>query len=97
MVYSQSRGVRLFSAQAVNAYAGRDIFDLYDLGTRSFFEKHFQSFIGDHRLDKPDVNVLKRLYVEEPEDTRPSAHVLHLGRFSITLVTSHAVIIRESG
>jgi hypothetical protein len=78
VVYSRSRGVRFFSAQDVYAFAGRNIFDLYDIGVRSFFEKHLQSFIGDRRLDKRDVSVLESLYADEPEAARPSAHVLHL-------------------
>jgi hypothetical protein len=78
VIYSLSRGVRFFSAQDVYAFAGRNIFDLYDIGVRSFFEKHLQSFIGDRRLDKPDVSVLENLYADEREPARPSAHVLHL-------------------
>jgi hypothetical protein len=78
IIYSVDRGVRLFSARAVNGFVGRNIFDLYDIGVRSFFEKHFQSFIRDHHLDKPDVATLEKLYVDEPAALRPSAHVLHV-------------------
>ena len=66
------------SAQAVAAFEGRDLFALYDIGVRSFFERHLQSFIGDRRLDRPEIETLERLEADEPEDERPSEHVLHL-------------------
>ena len=78
IAYSRSRGVRFFSAQAVSSFEGRDLFKLYDLSVRSFFERHLQSFIGDRRLDKPEIETLERLQADEPEDQRPSEHVLHL-------------------
>ena len=73
----ESRCTVLFSTRC-SRFRGRNIFDLYDIGVRSFFEKHLESFIGDRLLDKPDVSVLERLYADEPEAVRPSAHVLHL-------------------
>jgi hypothetical protein len=78
IAYSRSKGVRFFSAQAVASFEGRDLFELYDIGVRSFFERHLQSFIGDRRLDKPEIETLERLQADEPEDERPSEHVLHL-------------------
>jgi hypothetical protein len=78
IAYSRRRGVRFFSAQAVASFEGRDLFALYDIGVRSFFERHLQSFIGDRRLDRPEIETLERLEADEPEDERPSEHVLHL-------------------
>jgi hypothetical protein len=76
MVYSKKWGVSFFSAQAVRSFSGRDLFQLYGMSVRSFFEKHIESFIGDGRLDAPSISVLERLHPDE--DPRPSAHVLHL-------------------
>jgi hypothetical protein len=78
LIFSKERGARLVSAAAISAYSGRDVFDLYDLGLRSFFERHIESFIGDRRLGKPQIEVLDRLRAQVPVDVRPSAHVLHL-------------------
>jgi len=78
LVYSLERGVRFFSARAVDAFAGRNIFDLYDIGVRTFFEKHFQSFIGDQRLDKPEIETLQRISADEPEEAGRDAYVLHV-------------------
>ena len=78
IAYSRSKGVRFISAQAVASFEGRNLFELYDIGVRSFFERHLQSFIGDRRLDKPEIETLERLQADEPEDERPSEHVLHL-------------------
>lgn len=75
IAYSRKRGVRFISAQAVRAFSGNDLFELYDIGVRTFFEKHLQSFIGDSRLHKPDVGILKRLATETPEHDQ---YVLHL-------------------
>jgi hypothetical protein len=79
IAYSKKQGVRFFSALAVTALNGRDLFELYSMSTRAFFERHLQSFIGDRRLDAPDIAVLDRLTADGPPDTRPSAHVLSLG------------------
>jgi hypothetical protein len=78
IIYSIARGVRFFSAQAVHSFSGRNIFDLYDLGIRSFFEKHLQSFIGDRRIDQPKVDTLEKLYPDGPSDINPSRHVLSI-------------------
>jgi hypothetical protein len=75
IAYSSVRGVRFISARAVTDYIGRDAFDLYDISVMFFFEKHFESFIGDSRLDKPDIRTLENLYIEMPADERPSVHV----------------------
>lgn len=76
IAYSKSEGVRFFSAQAVVALNGLDLFDLYSLGPLNFFEKHFQSFIGDHRLNQPDIQVLDRLRGESR--SRAPAFVLEI-------------------
>jgi hypothetical protein len=77
IAYSKRAGVRFFSALAASAMSGRDLFELYSMAPRSFFERHFQSFIGDRRLDKPDISVLRSLHAEETEDTRPAAYVIN--------------------
>ena len=78
IVYSKKLDVRFFSALAVTSLKGRDLFDLYSMATSAFFTRHFQSFIGDRRLDNPVIEVLDRLQVDEPADTRPSRHVLSI-------------------
>jgi len=78
VAYSKSDGVRFFSASAVASFSGLNIFELYSAGVRSFFEKHFQSFIGDSRLSQPTIQTLQRLRSGEPDAVVPSAHVLHL-------------------
>jgi hypothetical protein len=45
---------------------------------RTFFEKYFQSFIGDQRLDKPEIETLLRLSADEPEEAGRDAYVLHV-------------------
>jgi hypothetical protein len=78
MIFSKARGVRMVSAAAIASFSGRDVFDLYNLGLRTFFERHIESFIGDRRLDKPKIEVLDDIRSQVPRDVRPSAHVLHL-------------------
>ena len=78
MIFSKARGVRMVSASAIASFSGRDVFDLYNLGLRTFFERHIESFIGDRRLDKPKIEVLDHIRSKVPRDARPSAHVLHL-------------------
>jgi hypothetical protein len=78
MIFSKTRGVRMVSAAAIASFSGRDVFHLYDLGLRTFFERHIESFIGDRRLDKPKIEVLDHIRSQVPRDVRPSAHVLHL-------------------
>jgi len=77
IAYSKKKGVRFFSALAVTSLNSRDMFDLYSMAPRAFFERHFQSFIGDKRLNRPDISVLERLQVEEAGDERPSCHVIN--------------------
>jgi hypothetical protein len=76
IAYSKRRGVKFFSAEAVRSFSGRDLFQLYNMGIRSFFERNIESFIGDRLLDAPNIGVLERLHLDEV--LRPSAHVLHL-------------------
>jgi hypothetical protein len=76
MAYSKKWGVSFFSAQAVRSFSGRDLYELYDMSVRSFFERHIESFIGDRRLNAPNIHVLERLHLDEAP--RASAHVLHL-------------------
>jgi hypothetical protein len=78
LIFSKKRGARMVSAAAIAAYSGRDVFNLYDMDLRRFFELHIQSFIGDRRLNKPEIEVLDRLRSQVPSDIRPSSHVLHL-------------------
>jgi len=78
MIFSKARGVRVVSAAAIASFSGRDVFDLYDMGLRTFFERHIESFIGDRRLDKPKIEVLDHIRSQVPRDVRPSAHVLYL-------------------
>lgn len=83
MVYSKEAGVRFFAAQAVVSFGGRDLFELYDLGTRTFFERHIQSYIGDTHLDQPDIAVLKQIQ-ERRDEIGASANVLHLSGHTVS-------------
>ncbi len=76
IAYSKRQGVRFFSALAARSLRERDRFQLYSMSPRALFERHFQSFIGDERLDRPDISVLQRLHAEETADVRPSSHVI---------------------
>jgi hypothetical protein len=78
LAYSKVRGVRFFSALAVTGLRSRDLFQLYSMPISAFFQRHFQSFIGDRRLDRPDVSVLQKLHSDEPDGSRPAAFVLNL-------------------
>jgi hypothetical protein len=76
VAYSKNAGVRFFSALAVTALREHDMFQLYSMAPRSFFERHFESFLGDRRLDSPKISVLDRLRADESADVRPGAYVL---------------------
>lgn len=76
LVYSKSNGARFFSAQAVRAYSGQDIFKLYNTGVRTFFERHITSFVGDPRLDCPHINTLER--IQRDIDSRQPGYLLSL-------------------
>lgn len=78
IVYSKKEGVRFFSALAVLSLTDREIFQLYSMPPRAFFERHFESFIGDRRLDRAHISVLERLHDDEAADERPSLHVLKI-------------------
>lgn len=77
LVYSKQRGARFISANSVVSYAGDDAFDLYDMSVRTFFEKHLQCFIGDRRLDSPEIATLDRLRAGA-DDAPATRYVLHL-------------------
>lgn len=77
--YSKSKGVRFFSALSVLGMQGkRDVFRLHQMPPRSFFERHFECFIGDRNLNKPEISVLTNLQKTIPDDERPAARVLQL-------------------
>jgi len=78
MAYSKLRGVRLFSAEAVASYNGRNLFELYDASVRTFFEKHLESFIGDRRLNTPHLDVVRHILRERDGDRMADDYVLHL-------------------
>ncbi|MEP9386499.1 hypothetical protein [Mesorhizobium sp. KR9-304] len=78
VTYSTGDGMRFFSALGVASYEGKDIFRLYGMAPRQFFERHFQSFIGDQRLHTPTIDALRALLRKRrPEADRP-AFVLHM-------------------
>ena len=67
--YSQ-KGIRVFSAGSVlglespkseESSKSRDIFELYHHGVQTFFENHIECFIGDRRLNSPDIQTLDAL------------------------------------
>ena len=67
-VYSRKEGIRVFPAVSVlglqsmgYGFPPRDIFDLYHHSVQNFFENHLECFIGDHRLDSPDIRTLDAL------------------------------------
>ena len=60
-VYSKSMGIRIFPAISVIAIESTNIFDLYSRGMMRFFENHIECFIGDHRLNSPDLRKLRTL------------------------------------
>ena len=72
LVYSRSCGIRIFPAVSVLGSRSKDIFDLYHHGVQRFFEDHLQCFIGDSRLNAPNIEVLDAL-VDFPVN-----NVLHL-------------------
>lgn len=61
IVYSKELGIRIFPANAVIGLTSRDIFDLYDRGVGAFFESYLECFIGDSRLDSPNIEALPAL------------------------------------
>ena len=62
-VYSKSKGIRIFSANSVLGLGltSRNVFDLYHHSVSSFFESHIKCFIGDHRLNSPNIETLDAL------------------------------------
>ena len=71
-VYSRSRGIRIFSAVSVLGSTSKNIFNLYHHGIQRFFENHIECFIGDRRLNSPDIWTLDILA------DFPVERVLHL-------------------
>ena len=74
ITYSITCGIRFFSALGVLSYKGRDIYQLYGMSPRKFFERHFQSFIGDRRLDAPRIEVLDKLLAPSGETQPAGVH-----------------------
>lgn len=64
-IYSKREGIRIFSANSVLGLGGgqisRNVFDLYNHSVSSFFESHIKCFIGDHRLNSPNIETLDAL------------------------------------
>lgn len=71
-VYSRSLGIRIFPAVSVLGSVSKDIFDLYHHSIQIFFENHIECFIGDQRLNSPDIRTLDVLA------DFPVERVLHL-------------------
>ena len=59
--YSKSRGIRIFSANAVLALNSRVLFDLYSRSVSTFFAAHIESFVGDRRLNCTKIETLDSL------------------------------------
>ena len=60
-VYSKQEKIRIFPANSILGLKSRDIFDLYSSGISSFFENHIKCFIGDSRLNSPQIKTLDAL------------------------------------
>ena len=62
-VYSKSEGIRIFSANSVLGLGlkPKNVFDLYDRSVSTFFENHIECFIGDPRLNSPNIETLDAL------------------------------------
>ena len=60
--YSKSRGVRIFSANAILGLKSRVVFDLYSRSLFRFFENHLESFVGDRRLNSTRIETLDSLH-----------------------------------
>lgn len=60
-VYSHSCGIRIFPANAVLGSGSRSIFDLHNHGIKRFFMDHLECFIGDPRLNSPNIQTLDAL------------------------------------
>ncbi len=60
-IYSRIRGIRICPAISILGLRSRHIFDLYDHSLPNFFENHIESFIGDRRLNSPDIKTLDAL------------------------------------
>lgn len=71
-VYSHFCGIRVFPANAVLSSRSTNIFDLHDHDIRRFFMDHLECFIGDPRLNSPDIQTLDALA------GLPVENVLHL-------------------
>ena len=71
-VYSRKEGIRVFPALSVLELKSMNIFDLYHHSVQNFFENHLECFIGDRRLNSPDIEKLDALA------DFPVRRVLHL-------------------
>ncbi len=62
-VYSKSKGIRIFPANSVLGLGlePRNVFEIYDRSVSTFFENHIECFIGDPRLNSPDIETLDAL------------------------------------
>ncbi len=60
-VYSVEKGLRIIPAVSVVGFDGLDLFDLYQRAVQPFFEGFLECFIGDPRLNAPDIHMLDAL------------------------------------
>ena len=75
--YSKSRGIRIFSANAVLALKSRALFDLYSRSVSTFFAAHIESFVGDRRLNCTKIETpdsLHELPVERTLELSATQH-----------------------
>jgi hypothetical protein len=59
-LYSRE-GISVVPATAVTAAGGEDLEGLYSRSASRFFEEHFECFIGDPRIQAPNIRVLQGL------------------------------------
>jgi len=60
-VYSRKKGVRIVPASAVVSARTNTLFEIYNHSIGRFFEDHLKSFVGDLRLNSPDIETLAAL------------------------------------
>ena len=67
-VYSKSMGIRIYPAISVIAIDSRNIYNLHNRGMMRFFKNHIECFIGDCRLNSPDLQSLETLEKFHPKN-----------------------------
>jgi hypothetical protein len=78
LVYSRLQGMRFIPSGGLRGLTRKDLLSLPSMPPRAFFERHFQCFIGDHRVNRPSVDALEAKHVHLDDFVGQPRNVLAL-------------------